>query len=120
MEQKGPVLVMDGNERSALAVTRGLGRAGIPVVVGAETATSLAGASRYCVATWRYPSPLSDPSKFISSLVEADARFDVTAIMPVTDATMQAIARREMSFDLQLLGRSHPWRVMIWFLTSTV
>jgi predicted ATP-grasp superfamily ATP-dependent carboligase len=108
MEQKGPVLVMDGNERSALAVTRGLGRAGIPVVVGAETATSLAGASRYCVATWLYPSPLSDPSKFISSLLEAVARFDATAIMPVTDATMQVVAAQRTQFRPSIMGAVPP------------
>ena len=38
MEPKTSVLVTDGQERSALAITRGLGRAGIPVIVGAETA----------------------------------------------------------------------------------
>ena len=34
MEPKTCVLVTDGQERSALAITRGLGRAGIPVIVG--------------------------------------------------------------------------------------
>jgi len=32
-----PVLVTDGNERAALAATRGLGQVGIPVIVAAET-----------------------------------------------------------------------------------
>ena len=86
MEPKACVLVTDGQERSALAITRGLGQAGIPVIVGAETARSLAGASRYCVARWQYPSPLQHPSQFISSLVEAVRRFDITAIIPPTDA----------------------------------
>lgn len=104
----GPVLVLDGRERSALAVTRGLGRAGIPVVVGAETVTSLAGSSRYCVATWVYPSPLSDPSKFISSLVEADARFNMSAIMPVTDATMQVVAAHRDVFRTSITGAIPP------------
>jgi len=98
MEPKGGVLVTDGDERSALAVTRGLGRAGIPVIVGAETARSLAGASRYCVARWQYPSPLSSPSNFISSLAEAVERFDITAIIPPTDASMQALAAQRDQF----------------------
>ncbi len=98
MEPKACVLVTDGNERSALAVTRGLGRAGIPVVVGAETSRSLAGASRYCVATWQYPSPLEDPSQYVSSLVEAVGRFDITAIMPITDSSMQVIAAQRDRF----------------------
>lgn len=98
MEPKPCVLVTDGDERSALAITRGLGQAGIPVIVGAETVRSLAGASRYCVATWRYPSPLHNPSQFISSLVEAARRFDITAIIPPTDASMQAVAAQRDQF----------------------
>ena len=98
MESKICVLVTDGHERSALAITRGLGQAGIPVIVGAETARSLAGASRYCVARWRYPSPLQQPSQFISSLVEAARRFDITAIIPPTDSSMQAVAAQRDQF----------------------
>lgn len=86
------VFVTDGDERAALAVTRALGRQGIRVLVGADTKRSLAGASRYCAEMWQYPSPLSDPLQFISSLLEAVRRFEITAIMPVTDATTQVIA----------------------------
>ena len=98
MEPKACVLVTDGQERSALAITRGLGQAGVPVVVGAETDRSLAGASRYCVAEWQYPSPLQHPSRFISSLVEATRRFDITAIIPPTDSSMQAVAAEREQF----------------------
>ena len=98
MEQKACVLVTDGQERSALAITRGLGRAGVPVIVGAETAGSLAGSSRYCVARWRYPSPLRQPAQFISSLVEAIRRFDITAIIPPTDSSMQVVAEQRDQF----------------------
>lgn len=99
MEPKTCVLVTDGQERSALAITRGLGRAGISVIVGAETVRSLAGASRYCVARWQYPSPLQHPSQFISSLVEAVRRFDIMAIIPPTDASMQIVAQQRDQFQ---------------------
>jgi predicted ATP-grasp superfamily ATP-dependent carboligase len=98
MEPKACVLVTDGQERSALAITRGLGQAGIPVIVGAETARSLAGASRYCVARWRYPSPLQHSTQFISSLVEAVRRYNITAVIPPTDAAMQAVAGQRDQF----------------------
>lgn len=100
IRSQGCVLVTDGNERSALAVTRGLGQAGIPVVVGAETDSSLAGVSRYCVSRWRYPSPLSEPMQFISSLAEAIRQLNITVVMPVTDATMQAVAEHKESLGL--------------------
>ena len=98
MESNACVLVTDGQERSALAITRGLGQVGIPVIVGAETAGSLAGASRYCVARWQYPSPLQQPAQFIASLVEAVRRFDITGIIPPTDSSMQAVAGQRDQF----------------------
>ncbi|MEP6935713.1 MAG: ATP-grasp domain-containing protein [Nitrospirota bacterium] len=98
MEPKTCVLVTDGQERSALAITRGLGRAGIPVIVGADTAGSLAGTSRYCVARWQYPSPLQHPARFIASLVEAVRRFAITGIIPPTDSSMQAVAAQRDQF----------------------
>ena len=92
------VLVTDGNERAALAVTRSLGQQGVRVVVGAETARSLAGASRYCTRTWQYPSPLSDPSRFVSSLVDAVDLLGITAIMAVTDSATQVLAEKRGKF----------------------
>ena len=92
------VLVTDGNERAALAVTRSLGQQGVRVVVGAETAKSLAGASRYCARTWQYPSPLSDPSRFVSSLVDAVDLLGITAIMAVTDSATQVLAEKRGEF----------------------
>ena len=92
------VFVTDGNERAALAVTRSLGQQGIRVVVGAETPRSLAGASRYCTGTWQYPSPLSDPARFVSSLVDAVDLLGVTAIMAVTDSTTQVLAEKRGEF----------------------
>jgi hypothetical protein len=42
------VLILDANQRSALAATRSLGKRGIPVVTGDETKDTLAGNSKYC------------------------------------------------------------------------
>ena len=98
------VFVTDGDERAALAVTRSLGQQGVRVVVGAETARSLAGASRYCTRTWHYPPPLSDPSRFVSSLVDAVGLLGITAIMPVTDATTQVLAEKRGRFHPSITG----------------
>ena len=51
------VLITDGNERAALAVTRALGGEQVEVIVGAESQRSLAGSSRYCRQSIAYPSP---------------------------------------------------------------
>ena len=64
------VLVTDGNERAALAVTRALGREGVEVIVGAESERSLAGASRFCRQCIVYPSPYQRPEQFVASLLD--------------------------------------------------
>lgn len=107
MEPRACVLVTDGDQRAALAVTRGLGQAGIAVVVGAETAQSLAGASRYCAARCVYPSPLSDAQGFFSALADAVERFGVTDIVPVTDSAMQLLVERSARLPAAL-ARSLP------------
>ena len=96
------VLVTDGDQRAALAVTRSLGRQGLRVIVGAESARSLAGASKYCIQTLQYPSPLADPSGFVSALVAAVSQFDVHAIMPITDTTTRALAAERARFHPSL------------------
>ena len=50
------VLVTDGNQRAALAITRSLGRRGATVIVGEESEHCLAGSSRYCTRRVTYPS----------------------------------------------------------------
>lgn len=99
---KERVLVTDGNERSSLAVTRGLGREGLAVIVGAETHRSLAGASRYCVEAWRYPSPKDEPKQFISKVKEAVSHFDLSGIVAVSDATTQLLAESRDEFPLTI------------------
>ena len=88
-----PVLVTDGNERAALAATRGLGQVGIPVIVAAETESSLAGVSRYCTDKWKYPSPLSDPSGFIESIKSAIQINGVSFVFSISDSTTQVLAK---------------------------
>jgi len=91
-----PVLVTDGNQRSALAVVRALGAAGIPLVIGETEDHSLAGSSRYCAARVVYPSPLDSPQAFREWLLEQAASRRYGMLLPVTDITVQiATAARE-------------------------
>jgi protein-tyrosine-phosphatase/predicted ATP-grasp superfamily ATP-dependent carboligase len=101
-----PILVTDGNERAALAVTRALGQVGIPVIVAAETESSLAGASRYCTDKWKYPSPLSDPSGFIESMKSAIQVNGVSFVFSISDSTTQILAR--VKEELGLAGAAIP------------
>ena len=59
------VLVTDGEQRSALAVVRSLGRAGHQVHVASSRKHSLAGTSRYCQRSLQTPDPLGQPASFV-------------------------------------------------------
>lgn len=93
------VLVTDGNERAALAVTRALGLQKIKVVIGAETERSLAGQSRYSAASFQYPSPYEDPERFVNTLLGMVVREKFDMLVPISDLAMQLIAERRDEFD---------------------
>jgi predicted ATP-grasp superfamily ATP-dependent carboligase len=86
------VFVTDGDQRSTLAVTRALGRAGIPVTVGETCQPSLAGTSRYCSRAMRYPSPMREPDAFVAFLAEEMRRGNYRVLVPMTDVAMQMVA----------------------------
>ena len=92
------VLVLDANQRSALAIIRSLGRRGISIIAGDNVASPLGGASRYAAACVRYPDPATDPGNFISQIVEIKDRLAVDMIIPVTDlTTMLLVSQSNLS-----------------------
>ena len=93
------VLVTDGNERAALAVTRALGREQVEVVVGAETHRSLAGSSRYCRQSFVYPSPYQDPEGFVAALLDMSRKYEVNALFPISDIAMHVIGPERTQFE---------------------
>ena len=85
------ILVTDGGERSALAVTRALGKYHADVLVGAETERCLAATSRYCWKSFTYASPYRQPLAFLNDLVDAIRRHRVTILLPMSDVTMTLV-----------------------------
>ena len=61
------ILVTDGDNRAALAITRSLGR-DHEVIVGACNRRSLASVSRWCRDSFAYHDPVRDPQGFIDTL----------------------------------------------------
>src|SRR5262245_44775715 len=91
------IIVLDGNENQAVACVRSLARAGHQVVVGAPTAWSKAGWSRYCERTFVYPAP--DVSAFIERIVQEARREPGALVMPMTEqTTLPLSAERERVF----------------------
>jgi predicted ATP-grasp superfamily ATP-dependent carboligase len=93
------VIVLDGEQRSALAVTRSLGKKGIKVTVGAETMPSLSSCSRYCEDSFLYPSPDKDPDNFFKKVLESTKKGSCVVLFPMTDVTLSEILRRKEAFD---------------------
>ena len=87
------VLVLDGNQRSALAVTRSLGRRDIRVVVADASGRSLAGSSRYCAERFAYPSPRSEPNAFIHCLAAECRRRRIDVLYPMSDISMYHVLK---------------------------
>ena len=85
------ILVTDGEQRSALAVVRSLGRAGYRVVVAARGRRSLAGASRWTAARIATPDPLADPTAFVDAIADGVAAHGARIVIPVTDASALAL-----------------------------
>lgn len=81
------VLILDANQRSALATTRSLGRRGISLVTADEMKTSLSGCSRYSEEYVQYPSPTTSPEHFITTIADLASSSNIHMIFPMTELT---------------------------------
>ena len=87
------VLILDANQRSALAATRSLGKRGIPVAVADEVRETIAGASKYCRESFAYPSPSEFPKDFIRILQKECMERHIRMIFPMTDISTYLLTR---------------------------
>jgi predicted ATP-grasp superfamily ATP-dependent carboligase len=87
------VLVTDSDTRSALAVTRALGRCGYTVYSAGEHRESLAAVSRYSSGFAPYPAPAKHPRDFVVAVAEAAARLDIDVIVPTAETTTLLLTR---------------------------
>lgn len=84
------VLVLDANQRSALSVTRSLGRAGVQVVCADVGSDTLAGASKFCAYSDSYPDP-GNAQAFIERINELIERYNVEVLYPVAEITVYTL-----------------------------
>lgn len=93
------VLVTPGNLRSALAVTRSLGRQGIAVTVADDRRRSLAGASRYCREAIQVPSAGQSPEAFLGAIQREVERGRHRVLMPTDDVALSLISEARSRFE---------------------
>jgi predicted ATP-grasp superfamily ATP-dependent carboligase len=93
------ILVTDGEQRSALALVRSLGRAGHSVFVCSARDRSLAGASRYCRDESRVGDPLDGAERYERAVRGLIDRWKIDVLMPVSEAALLALlpARARMA-----------------------
>lgn len=98
-DQRRTVLVLDGDQASALAVVRSLGRRSIEVHVASDAASPLAGCSRHARRCLRYPDPMHDEAGFVDWLVERLAGPEYALVIPVTERSLVAMLRHRHRLD---------------------
>ena len=91
-------LVLDANQRSALAVTRSLGKKGIPVITAEESLTTLAGTSRYSRQHLVYPSPRQHPDQFVEVLSQLVKQYCIEILIPMTELTTELLLKNKGAF----------------------
>ncbi len=91
MVSPAPILVLDGEQRAALAVVRSLGARHYPVHIGASVRASLAGGSRFATSETLLPDPLHDPAEFVEGVARLAQVNGCRIVLPLTDASTIAI-----------------------------
>jgi hypothetical protein len=88
-----PAIVLDGQQRSALATVRSLGRLGHDVTVADSRPQCLAGSSRFCKRIVVYPDPASRPGEFQAWLERLGREAKGAVLLPMTDVTIPLVLR---------------------------
>ncbi len=95
---KKNVLILDGDQRSALAATRSLGRKGIKVTAASEKIPCLSSCSKYCFDSFAYPSPYENTGLFLSIIKKESLRRKIDVILPMTEITTLIILKNKELF----------------------
>ena len=94
----GKILVLDANQRSALAIIRSLGRKGLLIVAGDSVTSPLGEASRFVADSVRYQDPAAAPAQFISEITNIVDRLAIDTIIPATDLTTMLLVSQSNLF----------------------
>src|SRR5690349_12469360 len=97
------VLLTDGRERSTLAAARSLSAAGHEVHVVADRRLSLAGASRGVTPHVSVHDALHRPSEFARALDGVVRKIGAQALIPMTDASVQAVLEYRFLYPPKLI-----------------
>lgn len=82
------ILVTDGENRSALAVTRSFGRKGCNVFVAGAATGNLSAASRFCKKSYITPNPLTEGKRYAEEVSAIAVKEKIDVIFPMTEQSI--------------------------------
>lgn len=106
------VLVTGAEEHQGLAVIRGLGLAGVPVVACGTEARSAGFYSRFAGATGRYTSPFRDRQRFVDDVIDIARHTHATMIVPVVESTLVVLSEARAQVEQHALLATPPPEVL--------
>jgi predicted ATP-grasp superfamily ATP-dependent carboligase len=91
-------IVLDSDQRSALAITRSLGQNGIRVINGEYRPRSLAGLSKFSKGHFTYPDPRANTELFLRAIESVVNDNKEALLLPVTDLTTNIVIGNRKRF----------------------
>ncbi|SMC50242.1 Predicted ATP-dependent carboligase, ATP-grasp superfamily [Desulfocicer vacuolatum DSM 3385] len=95
IEKKKTILITEGENRSSLAATRSLGRAGYRVMVTGGKRKNISSASRFCSLSFQMPSPEAEPKKFIQAMEELLDKENIDYVLPMTEPALFLLSQKD-------------------------
>lgn len=96
------MLVAGDQRHGSLAFVRGLRDGGLVPYLAVRTGAAYARRSRSVAAAVTVPSAADQPEEFVDALARAAAQFEVDAVLPVTEASLIALSRREWPLAVRI------------------
>jgi predicted ATP-grasp superfamily ATP-dependent carboligase len=100
-EELSSVIVTGAEEHQGLAVIRGLGRRGVPVVACGSKRASLGFYSRFATERHVYTSPFVDGRRFVDDVLEIARRSGANLIIPTVESTLVALDGHRAEIEQQ-------------------
>jgi predicted ATP-grasp superfamily ATP-dependent carboligase len=99
MTARPKVLVTGAQEHQGLAVIRGLGMAGFPVVACGPSRHCLGFYSRYAAETGRYTSPFESPRRFLDDIIRIVRRTRPALVLPTIESTLVVLSEHRAEIE---------------------
>ena len=98
-----PILVLDAETRTALAVIRSLGREGYRVIAASSENYPIGGSSRFVDRFFSSPDPHNEPPRYAEWLKSAIKFLQPAMVLPLTDVTVEICSGMRGDFDFSFL-----------------